>query len=435
MGFCQLDQFAFQLANLHDASIHHHVSLRLLRFATLSCPLGQMLPFGFHDLLHGCRVGEASHPGPIRLAVANPTAILRKVGDLLALKADLFCISETSATVITQGQVTQSFFKAHYRSFRSPPVQSQFETTDHRPSLRGEALGSAIFSKLPARVPRVDIPDALTNSLRFSCCVVQFQQRDVLIVSVYGFPGATRLQNYVKMNDLLLSYVWDVIQKTGLPFIVAGDFNERPQTLPIFDAFRQIGAIEIHQWFKNRHGYDLPATCREVTRNDTAILHPWIAQFLCNAQVHTEHRIGDHSPLTFDLDFEIPAQNGFTWRLPQSWARHAPPPADIAFHFEKLNHVYHQISIHSSNDVTAALCQWSAQVEHAIDLALQELHRSDSVRHPWNGLPKRFKGRCCKPSCNENLPPSSIGGDRPGGYNPPCENFFSHSQVKGTSSP
>ena len=168
----------------------------------------------------------------------------------------------------------QSFFKAGFRSFWTSPVNSQFETLDNRPSLRGEALGTAIFSKLSARIPRGDIPDALTNSLRFSSCIVQLHQRDVLIISLYGFPGATRCQNNIRMNDLLLSYVWDIVQKVGLPFIVAGDFNEKPQSLPIFDAFRQIGAIEIHQWFKNNFGYDLPATCREATRNDTAILHP-----------------------------------------------------------------------------------------------------------------------------------------------------------------
>ena len=425
VAFFQLSSDALiSSPDLQFALPHRHASnLHQFAFAMIQCTFGQMLPFGFHSMLHACRVGEASNPGPFRLTVVNPTAILRKVGDLLELKADLFCVSETSATVITQSQVTQSFFKAGFRSFWSLPVQSQFETTDNRPSLRGEALGTAIFSKIPARIPRVEIPDALSNSLRFVCCIVQFQHRDVLIISIYGFPGATRCQNNVRMNDLLLSFVWDIIQRVGLPFIVAGDFNEKPQSLPIFDAFRQIGATEIHQWFKGKHGYDLPATCREATRNDTAILHPWVAQFLSGATVHVDKRIGDHSPLSLDFNFDLPPQNGFTWKLPQSWARYAPPADDIAFHFNKLDRVYEQIPIASSVDVTCALTQWSQQVEHAIDLSLQNLHRRDSTRHPWNGLPKRFKGRCQQPSCTDNLPPTSIGGDRPGGYNPPCEIF------------
>ena len=388
------------------------------------------LPFGFHDSLHGCRVGEAAHPGPCRCAIFNPTAILRKVGDLLELKADFYCLSETSATTITQQQVSKCLFQANYRCFWSPPVASQFETIDKRPSLRGEALGTAIFSRFHARLPRVTIPDSLTNSIRFNCCIIQLQRRDVLVVSIYGFPGATRCQNNVRMNDLLLSAVWDVIQHVGLPFIVAGDFNEKPQSLPIFEAFRRLGAIEVHQWFENKFGHQLPATCRNATRNDTAILHPWVSQYLVSADVLTSHQIGDHSPLILDFNFDIPNENGFSWRLPQCWARFAPAPDKIAFHYHQLKHLYAHNPICSSNDVTDALTQWSSHIEHAIDSAFKELHHHDPVRHPWNGLPKKFKGRCQPPKCNDNAPPTSVGGDRPGGYNPPCEIFSTTPKLK-----
>ena len=306
------------------------------------------------------------------------------------LKADLYCISETSATVITQTQVTKSLFEV---------------------------------TKLNARVPRFQIPQALTDSLRFSCCIIHIKQRDVLIIAFYCFPGATRNQNNVRMNDLLLSFVWDVIQNVGLPFIVAGDFNERPDSLPIFNAFRQIGAIEVHQWYQNKYGCQLPATCREATRNDTAIIHPWIAQFLQHAKVHTDLRSGDHSPLTFDFDFDAPLQHGFTWKLPQCWAQYAPPPQEIAYHFKNLSQKFVYTPICSSDDVTNSLTTWSARVEESIHLALQHSHRKDPVLHPWNGLPGKFRGRCQKPDCKQDAPPTSVGGDRPGGYNPPCEIF------------
>ena len=156
----------------------------------------------------------------------------------------------------------------------------------------------------------------------------------------------------------------------------------------------------------------------------------WIAQFLTNATVHVEHRIGDHSPLTFELDFQLPPRNGSKWRLPQSWAQYAPNADNIAYHYKKLSKHFVHSPISSSNDVTEALSQWSQHVEQAIDLALQDLHHADPSRHPWNGLPNRFKGRCQLPQCNDALPPTSVGGDRPGGYNPPCEIFSLQPKLK-----
>ena len=422
---CSQHLEAMPIRKLHNSICIHQQPI-WSHSPTIHLPVGDpyvaRLPFCFFAFSFAFRVGEASNPGPTKLAIINPTAVLKKVGELMELRADIYAVSETSATCITQTQVSKSFLDKSFRSFWSLPVSSQFDTIDGRPSFRGEALGTAIFSNVPARLPRFSIPEVLTQSLRFCCCILQVKQREILLVTIYGFPGATRCQNGVRMNDLLLALIWDVIQNVNLPFIVAGDFNEPPTSLPIFRAFRDIGAFEINEWYQNRYGVKLPATCRSSTRNDTAIIHPLLADCLQSVEVCTQKQMGDHSPMLLTFDFGAQTNLGSRWVLPQSWAQFAPSTEDIARNYVALQHKYRHFQITSSQDVTQALEQWSMHVEHAVDLSCKQQHHQDPIAFPWNGLPSRFKGRCQKIQ-RSFAQPSSVKDDKPGGYTPPCEIF------------
>ena len=388
---------------------------------------GMSVSMLFFTMFYAQRVGEAANPGPCRVAVVNPTAVLKKVGDLLSLGAQVICVSETSATCITQQQVTKSFWEKRFRSFWSLPVSNRQETLDFRPSFRGESLGTAIFTCLPSRVARVDIPLALINSLRFNASdsIVRFRNFEVLMVSVYGYPSTCRVQDGVRMNNLLLTYTWDIVQKVGLPFVICGDFNEPPESLPIFQMFKNVGAIEANRWYENKFGCRLPPTCKGVTRNDTAILHPVMAQHLETISVVQNHAFDSHAPMVLDFNFDIQPVSGVTWQLPQSWAPFAPPAELVEKHYNELQrkNKFPIDVIQSSEDGMHALLNWSKHVEQAIDLAIHEQHLSDPVRFPWSGLPPKFRGRCDTPLTKSASPHRSVGGDRPGGYVPPCEIF------------
>ena len=392
----------------------------------------RLLPMAFFARFFGTCVGQASNPGPgkLRLAIVNPTAVLKKVGDLLELGANIIVAAETSETELTQKQVTQSFLQKKFRCFWSPPVQSQFDTQDSRPSFRGEALGTAIFTSIPARRARVDVPIALTNSCRFCCNVIQIKQRDVLVVSLYGFPGATRVQHGKRMNNILLTCVLEVVQRTGLPFIIAGDFNEPPTSLPIFSEFSAMGAVEIHTWYFQKFGRKLPPTCRGATFNDTAVIHPWIAEHISEVSVNDSSRIGDHSPLLIDFDVTVEADLGFVWSLPQCWAPFAPPKDMIEQSFLNSSMKFPDVPITDATSGMNALLNWSQHVEHSIDKAIQTQHHNNPTIFPWNGLPSKFRGRCQEPQQIPVVPPKSVGGDRRDGYIPPYEIFSVQSKLK-----
>ncbi len=252
-----------------------------------------------HCALIGVRIREASNPGPavnhkvsakkadLRLAICNPTALYGKVSECLQLNADIVCISETSSTIIAQKALTSEFANFGYRCFWSKEVQSLKVTDDHRPSFRGEAGGTAILTRILARQPRLQIPKILQDTCRFTCAIFQMQAMDVLVISLYGF--AKKIQGGKRMNDLLFALVHQVIAQVNIPFIIAGDFNEPPQKLPIFEEFKKIGVVEAFEYYTSFFGGQLPATCRGATRHDTAIIHHSLIPLIKGMHVKEEH--------------------------------------------------------------------------------------------------------------------------------------------------
>ena len=83
------------------------------------------------------RIGEATNPGPnqVRLCVTNPTAIFKKVSDLLDFQGQVIMAAETSATSAVQNCAQREFKQAGFYSFWSPPAISKIPTEDGRPSL------------------------------------------------------------------------------------------------------------------------------------------------------------------------------------------------------------------------------------------------------------------------------------------------------------
>ena len=171
------------------------------------------------------RVGEATNPGPsgkmcqqLIVTVCNPTAILSKAKEIVGMQSTLTLLSETSATKAVQTEFSQSIKASGYRIFYGPPVVAKRILVDGRESFRGEAIGTAIMSKLPSRKSFCDIPEDLKNSCRVNCAVVRIQYIEVLVVAVYGYPNNG--PDTKRCNDILLARIYQFVTSCGLPFIV-----------------------------------------------------------------------------------------------------------------------------------------------------------------------------------------------------------------------
>ena len=380
------------------------------------------------------RVGEASNPGPesctMRLMIANPTAIHKKVDRLLKTNADIITTSETSATNIIQKEISHELKAKGFRSFWSPPVAPKKQTNDHRPSYRGEALGTAIFSRIPCRVTRAKVPTVLQDSQRFTSCVIRFGCFEVLLVCVYGF--ANRYLEGKRPNDLLLASIASFVGQIGLPFLICGDFNEPPTKLASFQLFKEVGAVEVFQWYQSKFGSQLPPTCAGSTRNDTAIIHPKLLNFITDIQVLSEHQFDIHTPLQIEFQVDSFRDDTHSWHLPKTWAPFSPPKEIIETFYEPMDwDNIQQGEFQSPGEHVHKLFQeWSQHVEKAIDRSLYQMHKQDHQKFPRSGLQAAYKGRCnCnKPKKHGLLSP--IKSDRHGGYTPPTEVCTLQSRLK-----
>ena len=394
-------------------------------WASLSC----------HSYLLGSRVGEASNPGPsnrptsnLQICVFNPTALHGKTEDVLEMGADVYFVSETSATDYAQKILSRDFDKAGVKCFWSLAAPDKFATDDGRPSLRGDALGCAILSKIQSRSYRGHICPVLTETCRFSCAVIQLLNLEFLAISVYGFPSSTLAVK--RQNDLLVSLAYQVAVESGLPFIIAGDFNTPVHELPIFSHVAESGHVEIFSWYESK-GWSLPPTCKGSTKNDTCILHRDLAQLVSDVQVHQNPAFDAHSPMFVSLNLQAHICPRVPWKVPTSWADYDVLPGNLDTMYNLASADIQQSidSISSAETGEAALVVWSKCVENAVDRSLQLQHVMDPVRHPVKCLPDHAKGRCrgidSRPQKN-----NAVKNDKFGGYNPGGEIFKMRNKLK-----
>ena len=168
----------------------------------------------------------SSAPASFAVSVANPTAILGKVSEVLSLEYDIALLAETSAVCSTQRTVSKQMRQHAFGCFWSPPVEPHYTADGRAESRRGHEVGAAVFARGPAHSPFAS-PQALLDSQRFAEARVRVGFLTVQVISVYGFhsgrPHCSRL-----------------------PTIVGGDFNCDVTSLPVWRSYRDLGYVELH---------------------------------------------------------------------------------------------------------------------------------------------------------------------------------------------
>ena len=380
--------------------------------------------------LKSVRVGEASNPGPwssdpsrLKCCVINPTALVRKTDAIVGMKANLVFLSETSATDIVQKQMKREYQNCGYRSFWSEPVGKKTATIDNRPSLRGENAGTAILTTLPCRFSRMEFPAVIRDMCRINMSIVALANIEVLVVAIYGFPS--NHTNAKKYTDILLSHIYQIVTMAKMPYLIGGDFNLRPNDLPIYQAFQNIGAVEMFNLVEAKLGFTLPPTCRGVTSHDTCILHPSLAQRLKQAFVCQKQDFDSHSPLCFELDVQTKILQPLKWQVPKTWKDFDLQHQNLQQAYQHKSKGFEDVieSIVSPETGENALQQWSSIVERSVDQTIRVQHLADPLRHPASDLPKEYWGRCKDCHVQAKSFPKTPKGDKFHGYNPPVECF------------
>ena len=378
---------------LHQVQPRHHGMLGMFRWFQ-AC-----LQPAHRAWTSGSRVGEAANPAPeekqlLRMAVINPTALHGKVPEVLALQADVVFASETSAVAIVQRQLASSLSGHGFKSFFSMPAPPLLEDAAPEHHVRGLATGVAILSRVPARPSLQPLADEVVQTSRLVESFLRIGAMEVRAICVYGIPSCHG--NSLHLNNHLLQVALERVRLSRVPAVVAGDWNCDVSCLPAFQGFLQLGYVEAFHAAALRLGVDLPPTCRQSTKNDTALLAPELVSLLVGAEVLEHEALFDsHDPLL--LDFAAPAQLPLyaRWATPKPWTDFDFSTQELAAAYDaQATHVSATIeAVDSRQSLTRMFCDWAATLERSVDQAIRVQAKAQGSCHT-SGLPQAYRGRC-----------------------------------------
>ena len=274
-------------------------------------------------------------------------------------------------------------------------VAAHQNVDNDRPSLRGCAVGCAVWSRFPLRPPFQDLPAEAASTQRACVAFTRIGALHVRCVAVYGWP-ANHAQAKER-NEALMLQVLALISDGGLPTLIAGDFNVRPQSLPCWPSFRALGFQEANELWSGRGHAELPPTCKGSTRHDTALIPPVLLPLLVKISVDVDSWDFDaHAPmqLTFHVPGRAPCRS--VWRKPRCWMEFQPSA-------DKVHAAYQATAGHLDDSINAgqtveyvdtAFQSWASLLENAVDRAMAQQHAENPILFPAASLPKSHRGRC-----------------------------------------
>ena len=378
--------------------------------------------FGQYSYLHATRVGEAKQPGPVKCAdesvimVANVTAIYGKHNRINEIPFTVACVSETSATRVAQADYGHWSRKAGVKVVWSEAVGDRTSCKDGREGFRGESLGVACLSRVPVRPWRGCVQPHVVESRRVLPVIVRMPFAEIMCLTIYGFPRCHPQAR--QKNNWLLEEAYRLATDARMPFIVGGDFNDKPTSMAAYAAFEAIGCIEACAWSELR-GQPLPPTCKGSTSHDTAILHPLLVPWIQHMQVCHEHAFDVHSPLL--ITFKAP-QEGPKGRIlvqPHSFAKLRIDRRQWEVRYAALPKTGRRGS------VLEQFRQWTSDVEKSLEHTMRE-----QTEQPAQRLTKRMLGRCGGINLQQAQPTYAPKSARDGGYEPPDEVFALQTRLK-----
>jgi hypothetical protein len=139
----------------------------------------------------------------------------------------------------------------------------------------------------------------------------------VQVVCIYGLTSSHAGSK--EFTDSMLQMILQRVTLIGLPYIIAGDFNLEPSTLPNWDSFVNFGCTDLIQAHLDLTGHVMPNTCLEATKPDNAILSKELRPFLTHINVLEATWFTTHRPVALSFCFPIKPILTKVLRQPKTW--------------------------------------------------------------------------------------------------------------------
>ena len=326
------------------------------------------------------RIGEASHPGPptpggqgFRIAFVNPTTVLNREAAFDNLKVDCLALAETSATKLTQQQVTFNMKQRGYATLWREPVDNHKTTLCGQDSLRGQASGVAFMAKVPLKPFRNANPPTALQRTRVHFAYAQYGATTILQCVLYGLANGNDRAR--ETTNALVAYAVEIILAHHGPAIVCGDFNHDLSQLPAVQLLQQAGFLNIMQIHQNLYGKPMPPTYKEQSTS-LMLFSTEIAGHVTSIEILQFGELPGHKPVIINLDLPGGGLTKRMWQAPKNWQELSPDQ-------QLVEHCYSQLpSLEITPDSMSNLQQWSNKVEKAVDAALRNNICNNQITFP-----------------------------------------------------
>ena len=328
-------------------------------------------------------MGEAANPGPpssvameLNIGSINPTGLAGKAQSCLDLPAGIWGVAETQLTHGGFSQFRRDLqYHARSQNRRLRTVHGGYAPLRPGSQQAGAWTGVAYLSDVPVRP--IDLPwrSIEFTSGRTLCCSFTIGVHHILGATVYLPPTGPTHGNTTSVSTSLLEVITEdlVYGASGLRFL-SGDMNRSPDSLALFDAWRQAGWEEIQILAEKKFQRPRTPTSKKAAFSDHVWVSPELAALLIDVQL-LDAVFAEHDPIY--ATFRLPGQCMHQHHWPQPtvfpW-KELSEPIDFETQPEYSSQTFRA-------DPTRAFSRWSAQTEQQMIHCLQK----QNVQVP-NGL-------------------------------------------------
>ena len=317
----------------------------------------------------GCRIGEASVPGPEvvqgdcwSIGVCNPSGLLGKSFVLSTITADVVALSETHLTKLSKESFFHSLKSAgtgftHFVG--GAPVAPR-----SRVSEAGAWTGVGFVTRCPSRALSVPWPLDLFETSRIQFCASYLRSFWLTGAVVYGYPAGVTHPRAFEQTQAILDFAFDHLTTNCVgPRYLCGDWNFTVSQLAVCTKLQQAGWIEVQDLMALRTGDPPRNTCKGKTRKDFLWLSPELARAFHKLDFHDT--FADHCVLQAFFRYDSDFLERWIWPKPLAidWTHVPDITTPVEFATGDPSDHYHQLWQLREAQAQLVVPDWNRKME------------------------------------------------------------------------
>ena len=349
----------------------------------------------------GCRIGEASNPGPsqpqtegqtFNLNFINVTKLRKHSDEVMNLHEQfpgITMLAETSADERAIAYFQRAAARKRLSFFTGAPCGTRLDCGQGRPLFGG--VGALTSQR--SRMPSAQVEWEGFCSTRYLETITQVGNIQILCIVLYLHPEAENFSLFKKdINESLLQQA--VTQATiwnGFS-IIAADFNGDVTRTDAWTTLKSVGWGEAHGFAEEVFSNPTLPTYDDASKIDSILFSPQIAKYVTGIRTIREFQFPRHHPLVVQCRLDAVQNHFISWISPMPFSeeqmKHLGDDQFNDIFIDFLNHG--DLDPESPNGCTFE--DWSLAVERAVHktLLLKSAKGLKAVQR-GRGQPPRYK--------------------------------------------